>query len=43
MDWLMLARSYTELQRYADAVRAYEQLVKLVPNERKSGPIMPMQ
>lgn len=31
--WLMLARSYTELQRYADAVRAYAQLVKLVPNE----------
>ena len=31
--WLMLARSYTELQRYAEAVRAYEQLVKLVPNE----------
>ena len=31
--WLMLARSYSELQRYADAVRAYQQLVKLVPNE----------
>ncbi|MFA6972351.1 MAG: c-type cytochrome biogenesis protein CcmI [Gallionella sp.] len=31
--WLMLARSYTELQRYPDAVRAYAQLVKLVPNE----------
>lgn len=31
--WLMLARSYTELQRYSDAVRAYGQLVKLVPNE----------
>lgn len=31
--WLMLARSYTELQRYPDAVRAYQQLVKLVPNE----------
>lgn len=31
--WLMLARSYTELQRYGDAVRAYAQLVKLVPNE----------
>lgn len=31
--WLTLARSYTELQRYADAVRAYEHLVKLVPNE----------
>ncbi len=31
--WLMLARSYSELQRYADAVRAYQELVKLVPNE----------
>jgi cytochrome c-type biogenesis protein CcmH len=31
--WMMLARSYTELQRFADAVRAYEHLVKLVPNE----------
>lgn len=31
--WLTLARSYKELQRYDDAVRAYEQLVKLVPNE----------
>lgn len=31
--WLMLARSYTELQRYSDAVRAYGQVVKLVPNE----------
>jgi cytochrome c-type biogenesis protein CcmH len=31
--WLVLARSYAELQRYADAVRAYGQLVKLVPNE----------
>lgn len=31
--WLQLARSYTELQRYADAVRAYGELVKLVPNE----------
>ncbi len=31
--WMMLARSYSELQRYADAVRAYEHLVKLVPNE----------
>lgn len=31
--WLQLARSYTELQRYPDAVRAYGQLVKLVPNE----------
>lgn len=31
--WLILARSYAELQRYADSVRAYEHLVKLVPNE----------
>lgn len=31
--WWVLARSYTELERFADAVRAYQQLVKLVPNE----------
>ena len=31
--WVTLARSYTELQRFDDAVRAYEHLVKLVPNE----------
>ena len=31
--WVVLARSYSELQRFADAVRAYEQLVKLVPDE----------
>lgn len=31
--WLVLARSYNELQRYPEAVRAYEQLVKLVPGE----------
>lgn len=31
--WLQLGRSYTELKRYSDAVRAYEHLVKLVPNE----------
>jgi cytochrome c-type biogenesis protein CcmH len=31
--WLQLGRSYTELKRYNDAARAYEQLVKLVPNE----------
>jgi len=31
--WLVLARSYSELQRFPDAVRAYEQLVKLVPDE----------
>ena len=31
--WLLLARSYSEMQRFPDAVRAYEQLVKLVPGE----------
>ncbi|MDO8466084.1 MAG: c-type cytochrome biogenesis protein CcmI [Gallionella sp.] len=31
--WMVLARSYTELQRFPDAVRAYAQLVKLVPGE----------
>jgi cytochrome c-type biogenesis protein CcmH len=31
--WLVLARSYSELQRFPDAVRAYEKLVQLVPNE----------
>ena len=31
--WLVLARSYAELQRFADAARAYGELVKLVPNE----------
>ncbi len=30
---LMLARSYGELERYADSVRAYEKLTGLVPNE----------
>jgi cytochrome c-type biogenesis protein CcmH len=30
--WWMLARSYNELQRFSDAVRAFQQLVKLVPN-----------
>lgn len=30
--WFQLARSYSEMQRFADAVRAYEQLVKLVPD-----------
>ena len=32
-DWWMLARSYTERQRYDDAVSAYQRLVELVPNE----------
>jgi cytochrome c-type biogenesis protein CcmH len=31
--WAMLARSYYVLQRYPEAVRAYEQLVKLAPQE----------
>ena len=31
--WLVLGRSYAELQRYPDAVRAYKKLVELVPNE----------
>ena len=32
-DWWMLARSYTELKRYPEAIAAYEHLVVLVPNE----------
>jgi cytochrome c-type biogenesis protein CcmH len=32
-DWWMLARSYTELKRFPEAVTAYERLVVLVPNE----------
>jgi cytochrome c-type biogenesis protein CcmH len=32
-DWWMLARSYTELKRFPEAVTAYEHLVVLVPNE----------
>lgn len=31
--WVVLARSYAELQRFPDAVRAYGHLVKLVPDE----------
>ena len=31
--WFVLARSYSELQRYPDATRAYGKLVELVPNE----------
>ncbi|MCK9200259.1 MAG: c-type cytochrome biogenesis protein CcmI [Gallionella sp.] len=31
--WVVLARSYSAMQRYPDAVRAYGNLVKLVPNE----------
>ncbi len=30
---VMLARSYMEVERYVDAVKAYEKLTKLVPNE----------
>ena len=32
-DWWTLARSYTELKRYAAAAKAYQQLVNLVPDE----------
>ncbi|MCR4302989.1 MAG: c-type cytochrome biogenesis protein CcmI [Gallionella sp.] len=32
-DWWMLARSYTSLKRFAEAARAYRELVKLVPGE----------
>ncbi len=31
--WLLLARSYSNMQRFPDAMRAYEQLLKLVPGE----------
>lgn len=31
--WVTLARSYSELQRFPDAVRAYQKLVELVPYE----------
>ena len=30
--WFLLASSYSKMGRFADAVRAYEQLVKLVPD-----------
>lgn len=30
--WFLLATSYSKMGRFADAVRAYEQLVKLVPD-----------
>jgi cytochrome c-type biogenesis protein CcmH len=32
-DWWVLARSYTELKRFPEAVTAYEHLVVLVPDE----------
>lgn len=31
--WWMLARSYTELERYPEAAKAYQHLVELVPDE----------
>ena len=31
--WWLLARSYSELQRFPDALRVFQQLVKLVPND----------
>lgn len=31
--WVVLARSYSEMERFPEAVRAYAQLVKLVPDE----------
>ncbi len=34
--WLTLGRSYSELQRFPDAVRAYKQLVNLVPKESQA-------
>jgi cytochrome c-type biogenesis protein CcmH len=30
---VMLARSYVEMERYVDAVKTYEKLVKIIPNE----------
>lgn len=31
--WLLLARSYVNMERYADAVKAFDKLTQLVPNE----------
>ncbi len=31
--WYMLATSYVDMQKYSEAVKAYEELVKLVPDE----------
>jgi cytochrome c-type biogenesis protein CcmH len=31
--WFLLARSYSELERFSDAARAYDQLTRLVPND----------
>lgn len=31
--WFILARSYSELERFSDAARAYDKLTKLVPND----------
>ena len=32
-SWLLLARSYAEMERYVEAANAYDKLTKLVPNE----------
>ncbi len=32
-SWYMLANSYVSIQKYPEALKAYEQLVKLVPDE----------
>ena len=32
-SWLSLARAYSEMERFTDAVRAYEKLTQIVPNE----------
>jgi cytochrome c-type biogenesis protein CcmH len=32
-DWFMLANSYVNIQKYPEALKAYEQLVKLAPDE----------
>jgi len=32
-DWVLLARSYAQLERWTDSAKAYEKLTELVPNE----------
>jgi len=32
-SWLLLARSYMKMERYADAAKAYDKLTQLAPNE----------
>ncbi len=32
-DWLLVARSYAQLERWSDSAKAYEKLTALVPNE----------